>query len=49
MISVSDAVSSIAFRLLGESLAIHEVRERIRKLAIGTASVAIYGESGSGK
>jgi two-component system response regulator PilR (NtrC family) len=49
MTSVSDAASSIAFRLLGESLAIQEVRERIRKLATGTASVAIYGESGSGK
>ncbi|MCE2859548.1 MAG: sigma-54 dependent transcriptional regulator [Oxalobacteraceae bacterium] len=49
MVSASDAVSSIAFRLLGESRAMQEVRERIRKLARGTASVAIYGESGSGK
>ena len=49
MISVPDAVSSIAFRLLGESRAMQEVRDRIRKLATGTAPVAIYGESGSGK
>ncbi len=49
MISAPDAVSSIAFRLLGESRAMQEVRERIRKLAPGTAPVAIYGESGSGK
>jgi two-component system, NtrC family, response regulator PilR len=49
MISVPDAVSSIAFRLLGESPVMQDVRERIRKLATGTAPVAICGESGSGK
>ena len=49
MISASDATSSAAFRLLGESQAIQAVRERICKLASSTASVAIYGESGSGK
>jgi two-component system response regulator PilR (NtrC family) len=49
MISASDAISSAAFRLLGESQAIQVVRERIRKLASSAAPVAIYGESGSGK
>ena len=49
MISVSDAISSPAFRLLGESQAIQVVRERICKLASSAAPVAIYGESGSGK
>ena len=49
MISVSDAISSAAFRLLGESQAIQVVRERIGKLASSAAPVAIYGESGSGK
>jgi two-component system response regulator PilR (NtrC family) len=49
MISASDAISSAAFRLLGESQAIQVVRERIGKLASSAAPVAIYGESGSGK
>ena len=49
MISASDAISSAAFRLLGESQAIQVVRERICKLASSAAPVAIYGESGSGK
>jgi two-component system response regulator PilR (NtrC family) len=49
MISASDAISSAAFRLLGESQAIQVVRERICKLANSAAAVAIYGESGSGK
>jgi two-component system response regulator PilR (NtrC family) len=49
MISAPDAISSAAFRLLGESQAIQVVRERIIKLASSAAPVAIYGESGSGK
>jgi two-component system response regulator PilR (NtrC family) len=49
MISASDAISSAAFRLLGESQAMQVVRERICKLASSAAPVAIYGESGSGK
>jgi two-component system response regulator PilR (NtrC family) len=49
MISAPDAISSVAFRLLGESQAIQVVRERICKLASSAAPVAIYGESGSGK
>ncbi len=49
MISASDPVASAGFRLLGESQAMQAVRERIRKLALSNAPVAIYGESGSGK
>jgi two-component system response regulator PilR (NtrC family) len=49
MISVSDAVFSTGFRLLGESQAMRMVRERIRRLALSNAPVAIHGESGSGK
>ena len=37
------------FRLLGDSLAMQQVRERIRRLANSNAPVAIFGESGCGK
>jgi two-component system response regulator PilR (NtrC family) len=49
MISATDTAASAGFRLLGESQAIQTVRERIRRLALSNAPVAIYGESGSGK
>lgn len=38
-----------AFSLLGNSPAMQSVREQIRKLALSSVPVAIYGESGSGK
>ena len=34
------------FRLLGDSIAMQQVRERILRLAKSNAPVAIYGESG---
>ena len=37
------------FRLLGESIAMRQVRQRIVRLAQSIAPVAIYGESGCGK
>ena len=37
------------FRLLGQSVAMAEVRARILRLAASNAPVTIYGESGSGK
>lgn len=37
------------FRLLGDSMAMQQVRERILRLASSNAPVAIYGESGCGK
>lgn len=49
MISLPDDTTSARFRLLGESLPMRAVRERIRRLALCNAPVAIYGESGSGK
>ena len=49
MIFATDTAASAGFRLLGESQAIQAVRERIRRLALSNAPVAIYGESGSGK
>lgn len=49
MISATDTAASAGFRLLGKSQAIQAVRERIRRLALSNAPVAIYGESGSGK
>lgn len=50
MTSAPDAIDAVAgFRLLGESQVMQAVRERIRRLALSNAPVAIYGESGSGK
>lgn len=49
MTSASAPVASAGFRLLGESETMQAVRERIRRLALSNAPVAIYGESGSGK
>jgi two-component system response regulator PilR (NtrC family) len=37
------------FRLLGQSVAMRQVRERILRLAASNAPVTIYGESGCGK
>ena len=42
-------VASAGFRLLGNSEVMQAVRERIRRLGLSNAPVAIYGESGSGK
>lgn len=49
MSSVSPPVTDAGFRLLGQSQVMQAVRERIRRLGLSNAPVAIYGESGSGK
>jgi two-component system response regulator PilR (NtrC family) len=49
MSSVSPPVTDAGFRLLGQSKFMQAVRERIRRLGLSNAPVAIYGESGSGK
>ena len=43
------ALQQQQFRLLGESIAMRQVRQRIVRLAQSIAPVAIYGESGCGK
>lgn len=49
MSTLPDTIAQVGFRLLGDSLPMQAVRDRIRRLASSNAPVAIYGESGSGK
>jgi two-component system, NtrC family, response regulator PilR len=46
--SKDDGAQALA-RLVGESAAMHAVRERIRKVANSMAPVLVHGESGTGK